>query len=317
MLAILLAVGLISCNDSEDLCPVEDSMLVFSSEQEYNNEILKVNNMSLDNLIAYENGKGYSSFGKECLQFYKNIDFEGFKSIKELNNFVEKNSKYLELVEDDDGELSLVKKFENRADRFFLNQNHLYQIGDVIYKAVEKGTVKAGLEDAHVFYDVRDDIGFYKQDDRFIFNDDQEVEDTPSLKSSQICGTYASGSKEDGIQRLLTYISVNNSGSTKVICKFSAKAQKQSWLGYWYNIDRHFWCNVNVNFAYYDNYYGNGWQSGSLSYSVSDQVRETLYDSEIKNGEDIVGSGGYEPGFTSYNVYVDTDAVPSISFSCN
>ena len=240
MLVISLTIGLISCNESEDLCPAEDSLLVFSSEQEFNSELLKVNNMSLDELIAYENGKGYSSFGRECLQFYKSINFEGFKSIRELEKFVEKNCKYLKLVEDDGGELCVSKIFEDRADRFFLNENFMYQVGDVVYKILEVGTVETNLENADVFYEVGDDIVFYKQDDRFIIIDDKEETSTPTLKSSQACGTYKSDNSTDGIQRLLVYISVDNSGSTKVKCVFSAKAQKQSWLGYWYNIDRHF-----------------------------------------------------------------------------
>ena len=72
-----------------------------------------------------------------------------------------------------------------------------------------------------------------------------------------------------------------------------------------------------MNYVYYDNHYGNEWQTGTLIYSVNDNVQETLYDIDENSGVNIVGSGDYEPGFSSYDVYVDTDAVRSISFSCN
>ena len=56
--------------------------------------------MNLEELNAYEDSKGYKSFGRKSEQLYAGTDFEKFKSIDEIKAFVESNSEYLKIVED-------------------------------------------------------------------------------------------------------------------------------------------------------------------------------------------------------------------------
>ncbi len=288
----------------------------FSSEEEFNSELEKVTSMSVNEQIAYAKNKGFTSFGAECRKFYKSIDFEGFKSKNELEKFVIMNSDYIEIIEDEQGEFSIEQKLSDRNDRFFLNKNHVYQIGNVIYKALDEGTAVTSEDNIEIIYEMGNNVDFFKHDERFVFESNFKKSSGPILKSMQGCGTYKSGNDTNGRERLLAEIGVDNKFRTKVICYFKAKAQKKSWLGYWYNIDRHFSCRVNINYKYYDDHYGNGWQTGRLVCNINNNIQETIDKTVEVSGENIVGSGAYEPGFTSYSVWVDTDAVNGINLSC-
>ena len=178
---VAISIALSSCNEKELICPSDNSILVFSTEAEFNTELQKVSNMSLDEQIAYAKEKGYSSFGVECSKFYKSIDFEGFKSKSELEKFVKENSKYIEVVEDEYGEFSVEQKFNSRNDRIFLNSNHVYQIGTLVYNAFDEGTAIVDSENTDLIYEIGDNVDFFKQDERFVFESNFNESDASVL----------------------------------------------------------------------------------------------------------------------------------------
>ena len=86
---ILLAVTfVISCNKENNFKVETNDLVNFQNVEEFNQELKKVISLSLDELIAYEDSKGYKSFGRTCDEIYESIDFEKFNSFKELETYI-------------------------------------------------------------------------------------------------------------------------------------------------------------------------------------------------------------------------------------
>lgn len=313
LFVVLTGLFITSCEQEEVVCPSDEAILSFETRDEYNAELSKVLAMTSDERIAYAEENGYTSFGCECNQFYGSIDFDNFTSLEEFKSFVVENSSYIELVTDNEGELSLQTIFEDRTDRFFLNDNHMYQIGDIVYKAVAEGTVSTNIENMDVFFEVGDDISFYENDERFTYVHNTQKSDL--LKSSQVCTVYHKWTETNDDSRLIVEIEVDNNGSNEVECTFYAKSQSKNWLGIWALMRRNFRCDVTLNYKWYSSF--NGWHSGVLSLYLPNEYDNEIEASYTQSGLYIMGSGFFEPGFVSYDVYVYNSAGDEIDESCN
>lgn len=79
--------------------------------------------MNSAELKLYEESKCFVSFGRECEDFYNNIDFEQFQSLEEMEAFVQENSKYLIFRKDGKGETYLETVLSNNSDRYIINSD--------------------------------------------------------------------------------------------------------------------------------------------------------------------------------------------------
>lgn len=79
-------------------------------------------------------------------KFYSDIYWYSFKSTEEIEAFFYENSDYLQLLDDGNGELELETKFFDRPDRYFLNEDGMYQVGDKVIKAFAEGTIVADVK---------------------------------------------------------------------------------------------------------------------------------------------------------------------------
>lgn len=96
----------------------------------------------------YEESKGYMSFGRQCDEFYAKVDFDAFESIEEIKAFAASND-FIQLIEDENGEIILEKTLSANRDRYFINSDRLFQIGDFIYKIFEDGTASTHVDNLH------------------------------------------------------------------------------------------------------------------------------------------------------------------------
>ena len=65
-----------------------------------------------------------------CEELYFRINPEEFKSVEQVKDFLASNSEYLQLIEDEDGELTLETLLFKNPNRYFINKDKMFQIND-------------------------------------------------------------------------------------------------------------------------------------------------------------------------------------------
>ena len=90
-----------SCENAESINPACEEMLYFEDVNEMSQELNAVLEMTHEERLAWQEKKGFKSFGVIADELYQSIDMDKFKSVDEIKAFVEKNSDYLQLIEKD------------------------------------------------------------------------------------------------------------------------------------------------------------------------------------------------------------------------
>jgi hypothetical protein len=114
----------ISCQDNEDeLIRNQEygNMLYFETIEDCISELNKVLGMNEQERIQWETSKDFKSLGLESEKFYANINPKKFKSAEEIMKYVEKNSDFLQLVEDGNGQYELDTRLSETPFRFLAN----------------------------------------------------------------------------------------------------------------------------------------------------------------------------------------------------
>ncbi|MDD2277893.1 MAG: hypothetical protein PHF25_08380 [Candidatus Margulisbacteria bacterium] len=117
--------------------PAKNEMLVFNSMEEYNAAIDKTISFNHEELLAWEEQKGFTSYGRKCEEIYFSINFDEFNSIDEIQHEVSKHSEYLTLVKDENNEYILEHYLFNNPARYIINSDRIIQVGDNVYKVFE------------------------------------------------------------------------------------------------------------------------------------------------------------------------------------
>ncbi|HNW51286.1 MAG TPA: hypothetical protein PKH79_09400 [Prolixibacteraceae bacterium] len=189
--------------------------------------------MTPEKLENFEYRMGFSSFGRISEELYRKIDLKTFKTTNEIKAFVQKNSNYLQFIEDDNGELELEIRFHNRADRYVQNKDNMYQIGETIYKVFNEGTVSSSIENLDLFYKKGNNLDSFKKDVKFSFRSRED--DFFRLKSTASnCTPTEPFRSTNGDERLKVEIEVStNYGQTEVTYHFLSRPYKRT-LGIWF-----------------------------------------------------------------------------------
>lgn len=103
---------------------------------------------------TYEESEGYKSFGRQCMEIYNNINPEEFKSMEEIKSFVAANSEYLQLIEEENGDLTLEIALFRNPNRYLLNKDRMFQVGNRVYKAFEGATVSSEPKNTAILKDL-------------------------------------------------------------------------------------------------------------------------------------------------------------------
>lgn len=242
----------LSCSKEESILienkpSVEIPILKFSSANEFDSIVSELVKLSEVELKAYEEAKGYMSFGRKAEEFYRSIRIEDFKTTDDIMSFVEANSQYLQLIKDEDGELTLETKFYKRSDRYLLNEDMMYQVGDTIVKVLEQGVALASVNDINVSYLKEINISTIDQGGniKFVPNDNNDL----MLKSYENnCGVSHEWNSTNGNDRTKLIIEVTRPWET-VKCHFLARPYKKT-LRIWFQCSRTMMADVQINFGY-------------------------------------------------------------------
>lgn len=242
-----------SCKDElieEKICDPE--ILYFRDMYEYKSEMERVFKMTSEERDIWQQQKGFKSFGIAAEKFYKSIDQEQFKSIDEFKQFVNENSKYIQLIEDN-GDYILETQFYNNPGRYFMNEEGMYQIGDNVYRIVKSGTFYAKAEDYELLKDI--------DTDRLrITSSDGDVHCfiSDSYKSAATgcgSGSKAETKKEVDGEWYMTRLeldcgNMDNIFGSLAFCHFKATSYKRGFLWIYYNYESTISYDAQIDFYY-------------------------------------------------------------------
>ena len=312
LLVSFIALFFSSCDKDEIAIPqsneISEDIVSFENFAEYNTAEENVLAMNSEELKNYEESLGYKSFGRASEEFYRNIEMDEFKSKEGIVSFVEKNSHYLQLIDDENGEFELETKFYNNPQRYFLNKNKMFEIGNSLYKLIEEGTIVCSSENIEMLKQIGDhNIDAFKKDTlnlKFIPNNIEE--NIGSLKDATYnCGTQETLRKTDGRDRLKVFLKVYIYGAY-VKTKVLIRPYKKTW-GVWYHCRRTIKANIKIATDYYVPYHG--WQRAQYSYYNSG---EKAYKLERTIGSEWIPDDSYGKHIGGYSVWADTPSVPAL-----
>lgn len=151
----------------------------------------------------WEKSKGIKSFGKYCDELYLNSDFESFNSLGEIKAYIEKNKKYLQLIEDENGDLRVETILYNNPKRYLINHDMMYQVGDTIFKVFPQGIAVESSKNISKLKKLTNEAflssNYHKQKNL------SKSEIISNLKNTNSdCGTYNDGRSTNGNNR--TYL---------------------------------------------------------------------------------------------------------------
>ena len=184
LFAIVLIAILTSCN--KDFTTEQErpdiNMLHFDSYSEMKQELSVVLKMTTDEKIEWAAQKDFNSFGANADEFYESMDINQFKSEEELMSFVA-NSEYLEIVNGNDGEKSVLARESESRYFYFINEDRMFSVEDKVVKVFGNKTVITCIDNL-------DQLKRIQSVDEISDNPTYEVKnrETIELKSYPGCG---------------------------------------------------------------------------------------------------------------------------------
>ncbi len=138
-------------------CFNQDGMLYFSNIEEFNNTLTTILEFDFDELCAYEDSLGYTSFGRECEEIYNNsLEIDSLNSDEEIETFVSQHNNNIQIINDYDNELLYVPILFDHPFRYILNNNRMFQIEDTIYKVFNIGIVNTNYENVSALINLQE-----------------------------------------------------------------------------------------------------------------------------------------------------------------
>lgn len=143
LLFVLSILFFTSCQTEEFADISSHRILRFESDEEYRKEVDKIRNLSEDEKKQYLESKGFhNSFAVRAMEVYEKLDIESKTSFAEVEEYVKNNSRYLTLTLDESsGEYFLETKLMNAPERYFVNEDHIFQIGENVFKVFDDKTL--------------------------------------------------------------------------------------------------------------------------------------------------------------------------------
>jgi hypothetical protein len=148
ILSLFISAFLVSCekeqigNTKFDEC---NNILSFQNYQEIASELDSILGLTLEQKKQWQKNRGFTSFGVLSEEFYEGINPDQFKDTEDVFNFVQKNSRYLTLVQEN-GEYAVMPKFYNNPLRYIMNEDCVFQIRDKAFKVLTTGRAYSNME---------------------------------------------------------------------------------------------------------------------------------------------------------------------------
>jgi hypothetical protein len=144
-------------------------ILTFSTIAEFNETLQKVNSMTPENRIAWENEQGFKSFGTICDDYYYSLNPTDYKTIEQLKNSTNQD---LLNVFAEEGETFVEPKGVRSIERFIMNFDKMCVIGSNVYKFYDEGTIRTRIDNLEKIRQINDyntakivlnqNVGMYK-----------------------------------------------------------------------------------------------------------------------------------------------------------
>lgn len=235
-------------NVLNDLTNSESSLLKFDDVEEFQNEMTKIIAFSPEARVAYEKANNFESFGRKCDEIYATIDPESFTSIEEVKAFVAKNSDYLQLIEEEEGDFTLETKMFNKSIKYLINNDYMLQIGDTVLKIFESGMAIAHISKKNELQKMS--VAEFENE---IVNPNYSSIKKNRAKGELFAKDYTSRI-ESGSDRL--YLGVECSDWTLLglldhKIEYMLRPYRKT-LGVWFQCSRTIEGNIDVEFAYLD-----------------------------------------------------------------
>jgi len=174
MVCMFAAALVTSCSQDEVSLTRKASpdILKFKSIEDYSKLTSKLVSLNTKELQEYEDAHGYKSFGRQSEDVYRSFNPENFNTTDEIKDFVKRNSQYLQLKDDGNGELEMETVLGSSVDRYVITESKMYQISDRVYKVFEEGTISTDLKNIEQLSRIEkaDIISIIKNDKNFIFD---------------------------------------------------------------------------------------------------------------------------------------------------
>ncbi len=275
LLSVIIVAFLMSCqNDEIESLPSQgcENMLYFETIDDCVNELNKVLEMNEEDRVAWEASRGFKSLGLESERFCASIEPKDFKSVEEVKQFVKKNSNFLQLVEDNNGEYELDARLGEAPFSILANRDGFFQVGNRICKVYKDAVVSA--DEQHI-----DKLKSATIDEALLFSD--VLVSANMVKSSQSgCSAETVARCDNGNERIrLSIGSYICEGAIAVVYIYYEARPYNKILGIWYRCRRTISCEIDMN-IYYQSAVDNKWVNwnskvsnpGEKAYVISQQM---------------------------------------------
>lgn len=154
ILSVLITIfALTSCvkeelNVAESQTTLKQSILTFSTQEEFNKTLAKVNAMSKTERNEWESLKGFKSYGTIASEKYYSIDFSKYNTINEIENDSDV-LKYITIFKEDNATFIVPKEISNN-ERYLMNKDAMYIIGNTAVKYFDGKKVTTNLSNIDI-----------------------------------------------------------------------------------------------------------------------------------------------------------------------
>lgn len=309
-----------------------EQILKFKSIEDFDINVSTVLKMTPEERILWAKEKGFESFGVKCDEIYSNSYPETITTIEGFNKLVANNSEFLFLEKMDNGEFSLETVLSKCPFRYFANLERMYQIDDLIYKVLEKGTISTtskNIDKLKLINDQNYDL-VYGKDPDLIFNDNINKQaistQTKSTNAMFTCGNYDTDYQSSGNDRTYMYIWAypeNYTNAQNVLCSRNVLHYKV--------VPKHrsgiVWIVCTRTISLYINAKVGHTIPGQVPYIYEysyDTFNASIPSWYTNNAEDYLKGSGcvggwydYDYGFNWYHCWGDTPSSPTVNLDCS
>ncbi len=133
---------------------VENGMLKFESAEDYFKTRSAVSGMTNDELEAWESSIGFESVRKKQIDVYEKLNTLTDEDEQELRNIVAKNSKYFEIILNEDGEEELIAKNEEGKFASLLNSDFMYAVENTATKVLKNHIISTDINNVQAIKNI-------------------------------------------------------------------------------------------------------------------------------------------------------------------
>lgn len=301
----------------------DEKFIKFNSSIDYNATLKKVLSFSDVERKKWEETLGFKSFATICNEFYFSINPEEFSNIESLKNYVNINSEYLQLKQDETGDFTLEASLINDPIRYLLNRDRLFQIGDTVYKVLENSIIHSNIIYINKLKAINEGNFLNYIADENIFIENQSLNEQGNLKDvTYNCGVWTEDRVTNGSERTYLRIGIysqNIGNGTEQGADFMVRPYKKI-LGIWYWCTRTISCDIAVAVDYYvyTSPYSGSWLRQYATYSESGTSTSSISGILSSYWISIGFYGTPQSHFGGYHCWADTPSTdPFVSFECN